>query len=140
MGSNHESPARPSRATSPPVTPLIGDFEMMKINDEIPKYNPGKELFSAPASIPVTTTDPDFVFQSKNPLIDDQIRAIQFYKLKQQQAMKQMDKKQRMKQNCQSKGRVPGGFNNGHRVPSHSCAWYTPNFDKVEVTPSAQKN
>ncbi|GLU11520.1 hypothetical protein SLE2022_282590 [Rubroshorea leprosula] len=125
IGSNHESPVGRSRATSPPVTPIIGDSEMMKINDGIPKYNLGKELFSAPASIPVTTTNPDFGFQSKNPLIDDQIRAIQFYKLKQQQAMKQMDKKQRIKQNCQGKGRVPGGFNNGHRVPSHSCAWHT---------------
>ncbi|KAK8488831.1 hypothetical protein V6N11_025345 [Hibiscus sabdariffa] len=65
-------------------------------------------------------------FQSKQELIDEQIRAIQFYKLKQEQEMKQKEQKPRTNHH-QSKGKVPGGINNGYKVPinSNNTPWYT---------------
>ncbi|GKV08026.1 hypothetical protein SLEP1_g19716 [Rubroshorea leprosula] len=125
LGSKGESPNGWLRETLPPVTPMIEGFEKMKINEEIPKYNPGKGLFSASIPIPLATRNPDVGFQSKKSLIDEQIRAIQFYKLKQEQAMKLMDQKRKIKQDYRSIGRVSSGFNNGQRVPSHPCAGCT---------------
>ncbi|GMI97140.1 hypothetical protein like AT5G59050 [Hibiscus trionum] len=64
-------------------------------------------------------------FQSKQELIDEQIRAIQFYKLKQEKTMKQKEQKPRTNHQ-QSKGKVLAGFNNGYKVPINSnTPWYT---------------
>ncbi|XVF19966.1 hypothetical protein REPUB_Repub11eG0157000 [Reevesia pubescens] len=114
LGSNHNSYVGPSREPSPPLTPMIGNFEKMLINEEPATYN----------SIQVFRRNPNTGFQSKQALIDDQIRAIQFYKLKQDQAMKQMEQKPKIKHH-QSKGRISGGFNNGQKLASNSNnPWY----------------
>lgn len=86
-----------SRETSPPATPLIKDFEKMKINEEIPKFKP----FTSPTPIPSTTRNSEIRIPSKESLIDEQIRAIQ--KLKQEQSMKLTNQNQRINQ----KGRLP---------------------------------
>ncbi|KAE8705649.1 hypothetical protein F3Y22_tig00110419pilonHSYRG00141 [Hibiscus syriacus] len=58
-------------------------------------------------------------FQSKQALIDEQIRAIK--QLKQEQPMKQKEQKPKTKHH-QSKGKVLGGFNNGYHS---NTLWYT---------------
>ncbi|KAK0606175.1 hypothetical protein LWI29_034863 [Acer saccharum] len=107
FGSNHESPKGPSREPSPPPT-MIEELEKMKINN----------LFCNHQNIE---------FQSKQALIDDQIRAIQFFKLKQEQAMKQLDNKKQFKQHHQNKSKAFGdGSNNNvqktNRPPSSTTS------------------
>ncbi|KAG4155575.1 hypothetical protein ERO13_D03G120500v2 [Gossypium hirsutum] len=83
---------------------MVGKFENMKIHEETARYYHG--------------------FQSKQALIDGQIRAIQFYKLKQEQAMKQREQKPKTK-HCQSKGIAIGGFKNGQKLaPTSNNPWY----------------
>ncbi|XWS28768.1 hypothetical protein CRYUN_Cryun25bG0099600 [Craigia yunnanensis] len=124
LGSNLDSPAGPSREPSPPLTPMIGNFEKMKINEETTRYNQVERFTSISTSIQVSNRNPNVGFQSKKSLINDQIRPIQFYSLKQEQAMKQMEQKPRIK-HYQSKGRVYGGFNNGQKVSTNSNnPWY----------------
>ncbi|XP_022753815.1 uncharacterized protein LOC111302142 [Durio zibethinus] len=124
LRSNLDSPAGPSREPSPPLTPMIGNFEKLKKNEETARYNQGERFTSASTSIQVSRRNPKAGFQSKQVLIDDRIRAIQFYRLKQEQAMKQMEQKPRVK-NYQSKGRVFGGFKDGQKVsPNSNNPWY----------------
>ncbi|KAK8598540.1 hypothetical protein V6N13_094508 [Hibiscus sabdariffa] len=87
-------------------SPLVEKFETVKMNEETATYSHG--------------------FQSKQELIDEQIKALQFYKLKQEQEMKQKEQKPRTNHH-QSKGKVPGVFNNGYKVPinSNNTPWYT---------------
>ncbi|KAK3206382.1 hypothetical protein Dsin_020428 [Dipteronia sinensis] len=87
FGSNHESPKGPSREPSPPPT-MIEELEKTKINNHFCNHQNNE-------------------FQSKQALIDDQIRAIQFFKLKQEQAMKQLGQKKQFKQHHQKTNRPP---------------------------------
>ncbi|XP_021894629.1 uncharacterized protein LOC110812217 isoform X2 [Carica papaya] len=85
-GSRRESPADPSRELSPPpLTPMIGSFEKMKINEENPSNNQVEGLFGKPTSLPSSDTG----FQARKSLIDSQIRAFQLQRIKQEQALKQ---------------------------------------------------
>ncbi|XP_022730835.1 uncharacterized protein LOC111285582 isoform X2 [Durio zibethinus] len=125
LGSNLDSPVGPSRGPSPPLTPMIGNFEKMKINEETATYNQGGRFISKSTSTQESRINPNDGFQSKQALIDDKIRVIQFYRLKQEQAMKQMEQKPRIKHH-QSKGRVFSEFNNGQKVaPNSYNPWYT---------------
>ncbi|XVE59336.1 hypothetical protein DITRI_Ditri05aG0037900 [Diplodiscus trichospermus] len=117
LGSILDSPVAASREPSPPLTPMIVNFEKMKINEEIARYNQGDRVISISTSIQASRRNPPAGFQSKQALTDDQIRAIQFYRLKQEQAMKQIEQKPTIN-HYQRKGRVLGGLNNGH-------PWYT---------------
>ncbi|XP_007016271.2 PREDICTED: uncharacterized protein LOC18590595 [Theobroma cacao] len=123
LWSNLDSPAGPSREPSPPLTPMGGNFEKMKINEETARYNQGERFISTSTSIQVSRSNPYARFQSKRTLIDDQLRAIQFHRLKQEQAMKQMEQKPRVK-HYQSKGRVFS--DNGQKAATNSNnPWYT---------------
>ncbi|XWS71629.1 hypothetical protein CRYUN_Cryun03dG0154300 [Craigia yunnanensis] len=125
LGSNLDNPVAPSREPSPPLTPMIVNFEKMKMNEETARYNQDERVISTSTSIQVSRRNLNAGFQSKQALVDDQIRAIQFYRLKQEQAMKQMEQKPRIK-HYQSKGRVFGGLNNGQKVaPNSNNPWYT---------------
>ncbi|XVF05425.1 hypothetical protein REPUB_Repub05bG0171100 [Reevesia pubescens] len=125
LGSNLDSPVKPSREPSPSLSPMIGNFEKLKINEETARYNQGERFSSTSTSIQISRGNPSVGFQSKQSLIDDQIRAIQFYRLKQEQTMKQMEQTSRNK-HYQSKGRVIGGLNNGQKVaPNSNNPWYT---------------
>ncbi|KAK4854706.1 hypothetical protein QYF36_000346 [Acer negundo] len=95
FGSNRESPKGPSREPSPPPT-MFEELEKMKINNLFCNHQNNE-------------------FQSKQALIDDQIRAIQFFKLKQEQAMKQLDNKKQFKQHQQNKSKAFGDGSN-HNV------------------------
>ncbi|XVF68864.1 hypothetical protein PTKIN_Ptkin11bG0035500 [Pterospermum kingtungense] len=100
LGSNLDSSAGPSREPSPLLTvPMIGDFAKMKINEETARFT------RTSTSIQASRRKPNVGFQSKQAQIDEQIRAIQFSRLKQEQAMKQMEQKPRIKP-YQTKGRV----------------------------------
>ncbi|XP_021278037.1 serine/threonine-protein kinase pakD [Herrania umbratica] len=123
LWSNLYSPVGPSRGPSPPLTPVVGNFEKMKINEETARYNQGERFISTSTSIQVSRSNPYARFQSKRTLVDDQIRAIQFHRLKQEQAQKQMEQKPRVK-HYQSKGRVFS--DNGQKAASDSNnPWYT---------------
>ncbi|XP_039052383.1 uncharacterized protein LOC120194049 [Hibiscus syriacus] len=124
FGSNLNSPVGPSREPSPPLTPMVENFEKMKINEETARYNQGEPFSTTSNSIQVSGGN----LNAKKSLIDDQIRAIQFYRLKQEQAMKQTEQKlqkPRTKHYHQGRGRVLGGFNNGHKAaPNSNNPWY----------------
>ncbi|OMO90546.1 hypothetical protein COLO4_19053 [Corchorus olitorius] len=64
--SNLDSPVGPSREPSPPLTIMTGNFEKMKTNEEPVRYNHAVSRGIQNAEI-----------QTKQALIDDQIRAIQ---------------------------------------------------------------
>ncbi|GMI81750.1 hypothetical protein like AT5G59050 [Hibiscus trionum] len=108
FGSNLDIPIGPSRVPSPPLTPMVENFEKMKINEETARYNNQGERFSTTSnSIQVSGGNLNAGFQSKKALIDDQIRGNQLY-------MKQTERKlqnTRTKHYHQSKGRVFGGYN-----------------------------
>lgn len=86
----------PEKMSAPtPATPVIEE-KVNKTYEETP--------------IPSIAKNPDFELKSKQTLIDEQIRAVQFYKFelkKQEQSVKPIDQKQRMKQK--------------RRNPSHAC-------------------
>ncbi|KAA3489650.1 G patch domain-containing 3 [Gossypium australe] len=125
FGSNLDGPIGPSREPSPPMAPWVGNFEKMKITEETARYNQGEKFSSTSNSIQVSGGNLNAGIQSKQALIDDQIRAIQLYRLKQEQAMKQMEQKPRVKHYNQNKGRVFGGFNNGQKAVTNSNnPWY----------------
>ncbi|XP_022755832.1 uncharacterized protein LOC111303674 isoform X2 [Durio zibethinus] len=125
LDSNVDSPVEPSRKPSPPLTPMVMKFEKMKINEETASYNEGERVTSTSTTNKVCRRNPNAGFQSKHAFIDEQIRAIQFHRLKEEQAMKQMEQKPRIK-HYQSKGSVFGGLNNGQNVASNSNhPWYT---------------
>ncbi|XP_039008913.1 uncharacterized protein LOC120137161 [Hibiscus syriacus] len=90
---------------------MVENFEKMKINEETARYNQG-ELFFSGGNL-----------NAKKSLINDQIRAIQFYRLKQEQATKKTEQKLQKpstKHYHQGKGRVLDGFNNGHKAAPNS--------------------
>ncbi|KAK8582280.1 hypothetical protein V6N13_145265 [Hibiscus sabdariffa] len=96
---------------------MVENFEKMKINEEKVRYNQGERFSTTSNSIQVTGGNMNAGFQSKKTLIDDEIRAIQFYMLKEEQAMKQTELKLqnlRTKHYHQSKGRVFGGSNSNN--------------------------
>ncbi|XP_039041566.1 uncharacterized protein LOC120180261 [Hibiscus syriacus] len=99
---------------------MVENFEKMKINEETARYNQGERFSSTSNSIQVSGGN----LNAKKSLIDDQIRAIQFYRFKQEQAMKLQ--KPRTKHYHQGKGRVLGGFKyNGHKAaPNSNNPWY----------------
>ncbi|XP_039014163.1 uncharacterized protein LOC120144081 [Hibiscus syriacus] len=101
-------------------SPDDGKFETVKTNEETGTYGHG--------------------FQSKQALIDEQIRAIQqFYKLKQEQPTKQKQQKPRTKHH-QSKGKILGGFNNGYHLPNNpNTPWYTLQQQSKQQTGSVMK-
>ncbi|KAG4198534.1 hypothetical protein ERO13_A05G091900v2 [Gossypium hirsutum] len=101
FGSNLDGPIGPSREPSPPMAPWVGNFEKMKITEETARYNQGERFLSTSNSIQVSGGNLNAGIQSKQALIDDQIRAIQLYRLKQEQAMKQMEQKQQQQQQQQ---------------------------------------
>ncbi|KAJ4725697.1 G patch domain-containing 3 [Melia azedarach] len=70
---------------------------------------------------PSTVIDPKAAFHSRKALIDDQIRAIQFYKLKHEQATKQLENRKQPKQ-YQNKRRGSVGFNDGQRTSVRSAS------------------
>ncbi|GMI92184.1 hypothetical protein like AT5G59050 [Hibiscus trionum] len=120
FGWNLDSPIGPSREPSPPLTPMVENFEKMKINEGTAGYNQGDRFSSSSISIQVSGETLNAGFQSKKALIYDQIRAIQYYKLKQEQVMKQMEQKlqkPRTKLYHQSKGRDFGSNNPWYNLP-----------------------
>ncbi|XVE79500.1 hypothetical protein DITRI_Ditri14bG0064100 [Diplodiscus trichospermus] len=121
--STFDSPAGLSREPSPPLTPMIGNFEKVMINEERSRHNQGERFTSTSTSIQSSRGNPNVGYQSKQALIDDQLRAIQFQRLKQEQAMKQMEQKPRTK-HYESKGRIVGVFNNGQKFsPNSNNPW-----------------
>ncbi|KAK9022218.1 hypothetical protein V6N11_002500 [Hibiscus sabdariffa] len=128
FGWNLDRPIGPSRESSPPLTPMVENFKKMKINEGDAGFNQAERFSSTSNSIQVSGGNLNAGFQSKKALIDDQIREIQFYRLKQEQAMKQTEQKlqkPRSKHYHQGKGRVVGGFNNGHKAaPNSNNPWY----------------
>ncbi|TYI26197.1 hypothetical protein ES332_A05G099000v1 [Gossypium tomentosum] len=108
FGSNLDGPIGPSREPSPPMAPWVGNFEKMKITEETARYNQGERFLSTSNSIQVSGGNLNAGIQSKQALIDDQIRAIQLYRLKQEQAMKQMEQKQQQQQQQQQSNQQAG--------------------------------
>ncbi|TYH16178.1 hypothetical protein ES288_A05G098000v1 [Gossypium darwinii] len=108
FGSNLDGPIGPSREPSPPMAPWVGNFEKMKITEETARYNQGERFLSTSNSIQVSGGNLNAGIQSKQALIGDQIRAIQLYRLKQEQAMKQMEQKQQQQQQQQQSNQQAG--------------------------------
>ncbi|XVE79501.1 hypothetical protein DITRI_Ditri14bG0064100 [Diplodiscus trichospermus] len=97
--------------------------EKVMINEERSRHNQGERFTSTSTSIQSSRGNPNVGYQSKQALIDDQLRAIQFQRLKQEQAMKQMEQKPRTK-HYESKGRIVGVFNNGQKFsPNSNNPW-----------------
>ncbi|KAK8550861.1 hypothetical protein V6N12_039544 [Hibiscus sabdariffa] len=117
-----------SNLDCPPSTPMVENFKKMKINEGNAGFNQAERFSSTSNSIQVSGGNLNAGFQSKKALIDDQIREIQFYRLKQEQAMKQTEQKlqkPRSKHYHQGKGGVVGGSNNGHKAaPNSNKPWY----------------
>ncbi|XP_015575494.1 uncharacterized protein LOC8279810 [Ricinus communis] len=129
------------KAWSQEEVSITGKFENLKNNEEKLEYN-SRERFLAtslePTSASLSMKKPkcqSLEFQSRQALIDYQIRAIQLYKLKQEEIMKQKQEclyqgqqgngykqielnKQQVKQFHQNKGRACSGFGNGQKVSS----------------------
>ncbi|XP_031286315.1 uncharacterized protein LOC116145002 [Pistacia vera] len=108
---NHGRQIDISRDPSPPGPIMMEEFEKMKMNSEVPS----------------SMSNSNVEFHSKQSLIDDQIRAIRFLKLKQEQLMKQLEYKKQLKV-YQNKARAYGGYNNiGQKtVPSPTSSSISP--------------
>ncbi|KAF3443530.1 hypothetical protein FNV43_RR13214 [Rhamnella rubrinervis] len=98
LRSNHGTPKWPchQEPISPPNMPtrdeVMGKLEQLNINNQLSK-NPQAQQFQSispkPSSTPICLEDPSVGFCSSNQAIVDQIRAIQLYKMKHEQVLKQ---------------------------------------------------
>ncbi|KAM4083419.1 hypothetical protein ACJW30_08G055200 [Castanea mollissima] len=133
LGSNQGSPDSTSQEPSPPPTPefekdpfrdisydVVGKLEKMYLDDyEKPKKHQHVQVVR---STPLKVLKPNVGFSSNQaqaqPLTDYQIRAIEFYRLRQERVMKQHAKASEQKeqhQQFQKKARFCNGFGNGGR-------------------------
>ncbi|KAL5750394.1 hypothetical protein ACOSP7_024997 [Xanthoceras sorbifolium] len=128
FGSNRESTKGPSREPSPPVPTMMEELEKMKIKNHFCNYS----------EVPSSVSNQNAEFQSKQALIDDQIRAIQLYRLKQEHTMKQLDHKNQFKQ-YQNKSRAVGGSNNGQKTNRPPSSTTSSSWSSIHQTQTHQQ-